>query len=47
MPRVLGLDRAAVRARAVERFVPDRMVDEHVEVYTRLVAARRPAEWTA
>ena len=47
MPEVLALDRAQVRARAVERFGPDRMVDEHVEVYTRLVAARRRAERTA
>ena len=41
MPGVLGLDRARVRARAVERFSPNRMVDAHVEVYTRLVATRR------
>jgi glycosyltransferase involved in cell wall biosynthesis len=47
MPEVLALDRAQVRTRAVERFGPDRMVDEHVEVYTRLVAARRRAERTA
>ena len=47
MPEVLALDRAQVRARAVERFGPDRMVDEHVEVYMRLVAARRRAERTA
>ena len=47
LPEVLALDRARVRARAVERFGPDRMVDEHVEVYTRLVTARRRAERTA
>jgi glycosyltransferase involved in cell wall biosynthesis len=31
------LDRAAIRAAAVERFGVDRMVDEYVEVYERLV----------
>ena len=46
MPEVLALDRARVRARAAERFGPDRMVDQHVEVYTRLVAAHRRAERT-
>jgi glycosyltransferase involved in cell wall biosynthesis len=47
LPKVLALDRARVRARAVERFGRDRMVDEHVEVYARLLAARRRAERTA
>ena len=47
IPKVVALDRAAVRARAVDRFGRDRMVDEHVDVYTRLVAARRRAERTA
>jgi glycosyltransferase involved in cell wall biosynthesis len=37
MPRVLGLDRAQVRATAVARFGIDRMVDEYVNVYTRLI----------
>ena len=41
IPDVLALDRARVRARAVERFGPDQMIDKHVEVYTRLVAAHR------
>ncbi len=36
MPAVLALDRSRVRARAIERFGLDRMVDEHVEVYARL-----------
>ena len=47
IPKVVALDRAAVRARAVDRFAPHRMVDAHVEVYTRLVAARRRADRTA
>jgi glycosyltransferase involved in cell wall biosynthesis len=37
MPRVLGLDRAQIRATAVARFGIDRMVDEYVNVYTRLI----------
>jgi glycosyltransferase involved in cell wall biosynthesis len=40
LPEVLALDRGAVRARAVARFGIDRMVDEYVGVYTRLVSAR-------
>jgi glycosyltransferase involved in cell wall biosynthesis len=38
LPRVLALDRSQVRARAVERFGVDRMVDAYVDVYSRLVA---------
>jgi glycosyltransferase involved in cell wall biosynthesis len=44
LPDVIALDRARVRAKAVERFGPDRMVERHVEVYASLVeraAARR------
>lgn len=41
LPRVLTLDRAAVRATAVARFGVDRMVDAYVGVYTALVAARK------
>jgi glycosyltransferase involved in cell wall biosynthesis len=41
LPGVLALDRKRVRARAVERFGRRRMVDEHVEVYRRLVSQRR------
>jgi glycosyltransferase involved in cell wall biosynthesis len=37
---VLALDRAVVRARAVERFNPERMVDAYLGVYTRLAASR-------
>jgi glycosyltransferase involved in cell wall biosynthesis len=40
LPGVIALDRARVRARAVDRFSPDRMVDAYVGVYSRLVAAR-------
>jgi len=40
LPGVLALDRRRVRARAVERFGPDRMVDEHVALYRRVVADR-------
>ena len=47
LPDVLALDRARVRTRAVERFGPDRMVDAYVDVYSRLVAARRRGERTA
>ena len=47
LPRVLALDRSDVRSRAVERFGPDRMVAEHVQVYLRLVMERQRAERTA
>jgi glycosyltransferase involved in cell wall biosynthesis len=47
LPRVLALDRNGVRGRAVERFGPDRMVDAHIEVYSRLVTERHRAERTA
>ena len=35
--RVAALDRAAVRARALARFGVDRMVEEYLAVYTRLL----------
>ena len=38
---VLALDRRQVRARALERFRPDGMVDAHVDAYRRIVAAHR------
>ena len=38
---VLALDRGQVRARALERFRPERMVDAHVDAYRRIVAAHR------
>ena len=47
LPGVLALDRTLVRTRAVERFGPDRMVEAHLEVYSRLVAARHRGERTA
>jgi glycosyltransferase involved in cell wall biosynthesis len=40
LPRVLRLDRGRVRARAVERFNPDRMIDAYESVYARLAASR-------
>jgi glycosyltransferase involved in cell wall biosynthesis len=40
LPRVLRLDRGRVRARAVERFNLDRMIDAYEGVYTRLAASR-------
>ena len=39
---VLALDRGQVRARALERFRPKRMVDAHVDAYRRIVAAHAP-----
>lgn len=44
LPRIMGLDRARVRARALERFHPDRMVDAYAGIYARLAASgtRRP-----
>src|SRR5213592_3222027 len=39
LPRVLDLDRRRVRERAVARFGVQRMVDEYVSVYRRLVEA--------
>src|SRR5688572_10862938 len=41
LPRVLALDRRRVRARAVDRFGIDRMVDAYVDVYSRLIAEHR------
>jgi glycosyltransferase involved in cell wall biosynthesis len=38
--RAGGLDRAAIRARAVARFSRDRMVDAYLEAYRRLLAGR-------
>ena len=38
LPRVAALDRARVRAHAVERFGPDRMVDGYVAIYSALIA---------
>ena len=41
VPPALELDRRRVRARAVERFDLQRMVDAHEALYRRLAAARR------
>jgi len=41
LSRVFDLDRRRVRERAVARFGAERMVDEYVKVYTRIVEAHR------
>ena len=41
LPRVYALDRRRVRERAVERFGVERMVNEYVAVYRRIVEAHR------
>jgi glycosyltransferase involved in cell wall biosynthesis len=43
LDRVLGLDRQLVRRHAVKRFGVERMVDEYVNVYHRIVGARHIA----
>jgi glycosyltransferase involved in cell wall biosynthesis len=40
-PQVAGLDRAACRQAAAERFSTERMVDDHVTLFAQLVARRR------
>lgn len=47
VPRTLGLDRHRVRSRALERFGPDRMVQEHEKVYRQLAATPRSTQSTA
>ena len=46
LPRVLALDRRAIRARAVTRFGVDRMVEGHLALYAALIgaAADRPED---
>ena len=44
LPRVFALDRRRVRQHAVSRFGVDRMVDEYVGVYRRIVDAHRGEE---
>lgn len=46
LERAPELDRATVRARALERFSPKRMVDDYEQVYRELIAARRGASAT-
>jgi glycosyltransferase involved in cell wall biosynthesis len=41
---VLALNRAAVRARALKRFAPGRMVDEHINVYRKILSAEQRME---
>ena len=43
LPRVFDLDRHRVRKQAVTRFGVERMVDEYLRVYRRLVAAHEAA----
>jgi glycosyltransferase involved in cell wall biosynthesis len=43
LDRVLGLDRGRVRERAVARFGVDRMVDEYVAAYRKVIANGRSA----
>jgi glycosyltransferase involved in cell wall biosynthesis len=42
LPAIVALDRATVRARAVERFGLTRMIDAYEETYARLVAGWDP-----
>ncbi|HUG48863.1 MAG TPA: glycosyltransferase family 4 protein [Candidatus Limnocylindria bacterium] len=42
-----GLDRAGIRRRALERFSPERMIDDYEVVYQRLIAARRTGSLTS
>jgi glycosyltransferase involved in cell wall biosynthesis len=41
LPRVFGLDRRRVRERAAARFGVQRMVDEYIAVYRRIVEVHR------
>ena len=41
VPRVAALDRRAIRARTAERFSRDRMVDDYLDVYDRVLAGAR------
>ena len=43
LPRVAALDRGRVRARAVERFGPQRMVEGYLAVYSALAAREAAA----
>jgi glycosyltransferase involved in cell wall biosynthesis len=42
LPRVIALDRAKVRKRFEQRFSANRMANDYVNVYRRLLAASRP-----
>jgi hypothetical protein len=39
LPRIMELDRAAVRAKAVQKFGVARMVDEYVAAYRHILRA--------
>ena len=41
LSRITTLDRARVRARALERFLPDRMAEGYAAIYSRLAATGR------
>jgi len=41
LPKAFSLDRRRIRERAVERFGAERMVNEYVAVYERILASRR------
>ncbi len=47
LPTALALDRAAVRRTAVARFSADRMVDDYLRVYQRLLGAGDPGPLAA
>ena len=47
LPRVVELNRGQVRARALERFHPDRMVEGYAEIYAGLATAGRRATMSA
>ena len=44
LPRIMALDRARVRARALERFHPNRMVEGYARIYAGLAKAVRRGE---
>lgn len=44
LPRIVALDRGRVRSRALERFRPDRMIEEYAAIYARLAAAGNRGE---
>jgi len=45
--RIDRIDRAACRAAVARRFTLERMVDDYIALYTRLIAQRRSGPFTA